>query len=61
VAWDQLPEADAVVLAVAHQFYQVLPLVDMKEIMAENALLMDIKSVLGRQACRDEGVTLWRL
>ncbi|MDF1831227.1 MAG: nucleotide sugar dehydrogenase [Porticoccaceae bacterium] len=61
VAWDQLPEADAVVLAVAHQFYQVLPLVDMKEIMAENALLIDIKSVLGRQACRDEGVTLWRL
>jgi UDP-N-acetyl-D-galactosamine dehydrogenase len=61
LAWDQLPQADAVVLAVAHQFYQALPLADMKEIMNEKALLMDIKSVLDRQACRDEGVTLWRL
>jgi len=61
VAWEQLPEAEAVVLAVAHQFYQALPLVDMKRIMGESALLMDIKSVLDREACQEQGVTLWRL
>ena len=61
VGWDQLPEADAVVLAVAHQFYQALPLADMKRIMGESALLMDIKSVLDREACQEQGVTLWRL
>jgi UDP-N-acetyl-D-galactosamine dehydrogenase len=59
--WEKLPEADAVVLAVAHQFYKALPLGDMKKIMGENALLMDIKAVLDRQACEDEDVTLWRL
>ena len=61
VAWEQLPEADAVVLAVAHQFYQQLPLVELKGIMGEGALLMDIKSVLDRQVCQDEDITLWRL
>ncbi len=61
VDWEQLPEADAVVLAVAHQFYQQLQLFEYKGIMGEGALLMDIKSVLDRQACQDEDVTLWRL
>jgi len=50
-----------VVLAVAHQFYRESPLADIKKMMGESALLMDIKSVLDRQACRDQGITLWRL
>jgi len=61
VAWDQLSEADAVVLAVAHQFYRESPLADIKNMMGESTLLMDIKSVLDRQACYDQGITLWRL
>jgi len=61
VEWDQLPEADAVVLAVAHEFYRESPLADIKKMMGESALLMDIKSVLDRQACHDQGITLWRL
>ncbi|PCJ37977.1 MAG: GDP-mannose dehydrogenase [Cellvibrionales bacterium] len=60
-AWDQLPEADAVVLAVAHQFYRESPLADIKKMMGESALLMDVKSVLDRETCRDQGITLWRL
>ena len=61
VEWGQLPAADAVVLAVSHQFYQQLPLADIKGIMGESALLMDIKSVIDRESCRAQGITLWRL
>ncbi len=60
-AWEALPKADAVILAVAHDEYRRLSVDDFADLMAEDALLIDIKSVLDREACRNRGITLWRL
>ncbi len=59
--WEQLPEADAVVLAVAHQAYKDLAVGAFAKLLVSDGLLIDIKSVLERQAFGDSGIQLWRL
>ena len=59
--WDDLPEADAVILAVAHQAYRALGPEDLATIMAPGAVLMDVKSVLDRERFAQAGIDLWRL
>ena len=61
VAWDDLPPAHAVILAVPHAAYVrqgvdlVLPLV------AKDGVVIDVKGVLDRQRAAAAGVNLWRL
>jgi UDP-N-acetyl-D-galactosamine dehydrogenase len=59
--WDQLPEADAVVLAVAHDAYKRLVVDDFAKLLVSGGLLVDIKSVLNRQDYDDTTIELWRL
>jgi len=61
VAWEQLPEADAVVLAVAHEAYKSRAVGDFSRLLVSNGLLIDIKSVLDRESYSDSSLQLWRL
>lgn len=61
MGWDQLPEADAVVLAVAHGAYKRLAVNDFAALLVSGGLLVDIKSVLDRQDYDDTAIELWRL
>jgi UDP-N-acetyl-D-galactosamine dehydrogenase len=60
-SWDQLPQAQAVVLAVAHSQYQSLSVADFAAIMHQGAVVMDVKSKLDRSAFSNAGIELWRL
>ncbi len=59
--WDQLPQAQAIILAVAHKQYQTLSVSDFAAIMEKNAVVMDVKSKLDRRAFAEAGIELWRL
>ncbi|MEZ0123277.1 MAG: nucleotide sugar dehydrogenase [Candidatus Reddybacter sp.] len=61
VAWGQLPEADAVVLAVAHEEYKSRTVEDFSRLLVSDGLLVDIKSVLDRESYSDTSLQLWRL
>ncbi|AKH19579.1 nucleotide sugar dehydrogenase [Sedimenticola thiotaurini] len=60
-SWDQLPQAQAVILAVAHNEYQALSVSDFRAIMQDNTVVMDVKSKLDRQGFAAAGIELWRL
>ncbi len=59
--WEDLPKAQAVILAVAHDQYHSLSVADFQSIMAENAVLIDIKSKLSREDFTEAGIDIWRL
>jgi len=59
--WEQLPQADAVILAVAHQCYRSLSVSDFTPLLTENGILMDVKSILDREAFMAADIDLWRL
>ncbi len=59
--WDQLSNASAVVLAVAHQQYKTLTAADFQQIMAEESVLMDVKSTLDRNLLDNSKSEIWRL
>jgi UDP-N-acetyl-D-galactosamine dehydrogenase len=59
--WDDLPAADALVLAVAHRrFVELPPEAYLKKIVRRGCLI-DVKSVCDAAAFRREGVSVWRL
>jgi UDP-N-acetyl-D-glucosamine/UDP-N-acetyl-D-galactosamine dehydrogenase len=60
-AWDELPAANAVILAVPHQFYRDLELTQFASTMTPKAVLIDVKSIIDRDAAREADITLWRL
>ncbi len=61
LAWEDLQPAQALVLAVPHAAYLQQPLSDLLPMMAENAVLVDVKSVLDRAELENAGVDYWRL
>jgi len=61
VQWEELADAKAVILAVAHDHYRQLQPDDFKGIMAENSVLIDVKSVLERSMFDDKQPAIWRL
>jgi len=61
VEWDALPRARVVILAVPHEAYRKLRVSDIKSIMQENALLVDVKSVVCREELALQSVDYWRL
>jgi UDP-N-acetyl-D-galactosamine dehydrogenase len=60
-AWEELAEAQVLVLAVPHAAYRDSPLSAFSGLLAENGFLVDVKGVLNREAARLAGVELWRL
>ena len=60
-AWEDLPKAQAVVLAVAHEAYRNMGSQDFENLMTPDAVLLDIKSVLDREQFAQKGIEVWRL
>ncbi len=64
VPMGDIKECDAVVLAVAHDTYKSLGIVDLDAMYAKTGkvkVLTDLKGILDRKACVDAGYLYWRL
>lgn len=61
VPFDKLKPADAVVVAVAHQDYKVLPVSSLAALMGDKPVLVDVKSAYEPEAARAVGMAYWSL
>ncbi len=61
VPFEKLKPADAVVVAVAHQAYKVLPVSSLAALMGGKPVLVDVKSAYDPAAARAAGMTYWSL
>jgi UDP-N-acetyl-D-glucosamine/UDP-N-acetyl-D-galactosamine dehydrogenase len=61
VAWEELPAADALVLAVAHQRFLEIPVARYLQKIVPHGCLIDVKSVFDPTPFRREGIGVWRL
>ena len=59
--WDDLPRADAVVVAVAHRQFVSKPLADYREKLVDQGCFIDVKSRFDMAALQQAGLTVWRL
>lgn len=59
--WDKLENASAVILAVAHNHYRQLQPSDLQSIMTDDSVLIDVKSLLDRDAFANSSADIWRL
>jgi UDP-N-acetyl-D-galactosamine dehydrogenase len=60
-AWDQLPKADALVVAVSHREYLAMPIEQLTGSLVADGCVIDVKSVLPREALAQKGHPVWRL
>jgi UDP-N-acetyl-D-galactosamine dehydrogenase len=60
-SWDALPQADALVLAVAHREFLQLPLDRLLLKVKPGGCVIDVKSVLDSKALAASGRRVWRL
>ncbi|HYD82296.1 MAG TPA: nucleotide sugar dehydrogenase [Paucimonas sp.] len=59
--WEELPRADAVVVAVAHQSLVLMPLQAYRAKLIENGCFIDVKAQFDTGALQSVGLRLWRL
>jgi UDP-N-acetyl-D-glucosamine/UDP-N-acetyl-D-galactosamine dehydrogenase len=59
--WDELPKADAIVAAVAHNHYKHMPVGDLAAKVAAGGCFVDVKSCFPPAAITGAGLKLWRL
>lgn len=59
--WDDLPEADAIVAAVAHKEFLARPISDFLDKLKRGGVFIDVKSAYDSKALRDAGLAVWRL
>ncbi len=60
-SWDELPAADALILAVAHKSFLEIPTAAYLRKIVPQGCLVQVKSALDPVAFRREGVRVWRL
>ncbi len=60
-AWDDLPQAAAIVAAVAHKEFRQRPLGDFTAKLKDGGVLTDVKSMFDEEQLKSKGVTVWRL
>ena len=60
-AWEHLPKADAVVLAVAHREYLGMQIEALTASLQPGGCVIDVKSVLSRGEIVSLGFAVWRL
>jgi UDP-N-acetyl-D-galactosamine dehydrogenase len=60
-SWDNLPQADAIIVAVAHREYRKLTSESLIERLNPGGALIDVKSIIELQPLRDLGFHTWRL
>ena len=61
VAWDDLPRADAIVAAVAHNEFAALSMDDIAKKLVKGGAFIDVKASFDRKAITGAGYKLWRL
>ena len=61
VAWEDLPRAEALVAAVAHQAFRLRSLDEVISRLAPGALYVDVKCQADAGALRSRGIKVWRL
>ena len=59
--WDDLPVADAIIMAVAHEEFLDKPLSDYQQKVVEGGCFIDVKSKFDREALCAAGFCVWRL
>jgi UDP-N-acetyl-D-galactosamine dehydrogenase len=59
--WDELPQADGIIVAVAHNEYANMPLTQLLGKVAHGGCFIDVKSKFDRAALEKEGMRVWRL
>lgn len=60
-SWEDMPQADALVIAVAHRFYRDMPVEVMGEKLVPAGSVIDVKSIRDEAALREAGFRVWRL
>jgi UDP-N-acetyl-D-glucosamine/UDP-N-acetyl-D-galactosamine dehydrogenase len=60
-SWDELPAADALILAVSHKRFLETPVQQYLKKIVRGGCVIDVKSVLDAPALRREGLRVWRL
>ena len=61
MAWEDLPKADAIVMAVAHQKFLNRPVSDYLSKVHENGCFIDVKAQFDKDELQAAGLTVWRL
>jgi UDP-N-acetyl-D-galactosamine dehydrogenase len=56
-----LPQADATIVTVSHDYYVAKPIVELDEILKKGGVFIDVKSVFPPAAIRSRGFHFWRL
>ena len=60
-AWEELPQADAVVVAVAHEPFLKRPHQDYVDRLNRGGCFIDVKACFDAGKLRDKGINVWRL
>jgi UDP-N-acetyl-D-galactosamine dehydrogenase len=60
-SWDDLPAADAVILAVSHKQFLQIPTSEIMKKIVRQGCVIDVKSVLDAAEFRRQGLRIWRL
>lgn len=59
--WENLPQADAIIVAVCHRYYQNLPLAELLAKAKPDTIFVDVKSMLDQAKLSKQGFCVWRL
>src|SRR5262249_598512 len=59
-AWDDLPVADALIMAVAHKRFLEIPNEQLLKKVVRKGCVIDVKAVLDAPALQREGIRVWR-
>jgi len=60
-SWEQLPQSDAIVVAVSHQEFMARTLADYQAKLSATGVLVDVKAVFDPKAVAAAGIPFWRL
>jgi len=60
-AFEDLPLSDAIVAAVAHDFFHLMPLTQLLSKLVDGGNFIDVKAKFNRKAIEDRGIKVWRL
>jgi UDP-N-acetyl-D-glucosamine/UDP-N-acetyl-D-galactosamine dehydrogenase len=60
-AWDELPEVEAIVAAVAHKEFLSRPLAELTKKLSGARCFVDVKSAFDQAALKADGIHVWRL
>ena len=56
-----VPAADAILLAVAHHSFREWSILQWKNKLSDNSVVIDVKGAVPRNELENEGVKVWRL